>query len=52
MTSSAAGACPAGAAEHGFLIDWTNPTLATTAQQNVVSYLLGGPVSPTPVVVP
>ena len=52
MTSSAAGACPAGAAEHGFLLDWTNPALATAAQQNVVSYLLGGPVSPTPVVVP
>ena len=52
MTSSAEGACPTGAGAHGFLLDWTNPSLATTAQQNVVSYLLGGPVSPTPVVVP
>jgi hypothetical protein len=52
MTSTAAGACPTGAAAHGFLIDWAVPSLATAAQQNVVSYLLGGPVSPTPVVVP
>jgi hypothetical protein len=52
MTSSAEGACPIGAAAHGFLLDWTSPAMATAAQQNVVSYLLGGPVSPSPVVVP
>ena len=39
-------------ARHGFLLDWTVPAMAAAAQQNVVSYLLGGPVSPTPVVVP
>ena len=52
MTSSAAGACPTGATAHGFLLDWNNPSMATAAQTNVVSYLLGGPVSPSPVVVP
>ncbi len=52
MTSASAGACPTGAASHGFLLDWTVPSMAALAQENVVSYLLGGPVSPTPVVVP
>ncbi len=55
MTSSG-GTCPADAtgpgAGHGFLLDWTVPSMAALAQENVVSYLLGGPVSPTPVVVP
>lgn len=55
--NSTGGTCPTDGsvgpgANHGFLLDWTNPALATAAQQNVVSYLLGGPVSPTPVVVP
>lgn len=54
--SSSAGSCPASetgpGASHGFLLDWTNPAMATAAQQNVVSYLLGGPVAPTPVVIP
>jgi len=55
MTSSG-GTCPGDAtgpgAGHGFLLDWTVPAMAAVAQENVVSYLLGGPVSPTPVVVP
>ena len=54
--NSRSGTCPANAtgpgASHGFLLDWTNPAMATAGQQNVVSYLLGGPVSPTPIVVP
>lgn len=54
--SSSAGTCPASetgpGATHGFLLDWSNPAMATAAQQNVVSYLLGGPVAPTPVVIP
>jgi hypothetical protein len=54
--NSSGGTCPANetgpGASHGFLLDWTNPAMATTAQQNVVSFLLGGPVAPTPVVVP
>ena len=37
-----------GRATHGFLLDWTVPSLATAAQQNVASYLLGGPVSSHP----
>jgi len=50
--SSAAGTCPASAVDHGFLLDWTDPARATAAQQNVASFLLGGPVAATPVVVP
>ncbi len=54
--NSTAGSCPASTtgpgAPHGFLLDWTNPALATRAQTSVVSYLLGGPVETTPVVVP
>lgn len=55
--SSSAGSCPTDAttgpgASHGFLLDWTHPAMAAAAQENVVSYLLGGPVAPTPVVVP
>jgi hypothetical protein len=54
--NSTGGTCPATTtgpgASHGFMLDWTNPSMATASQQNVVSYLLGGPVSPTPVVVP
>ncbi|HET8725465.1 MAG TPA: hypothetical protein VFM53_14805, partial [Anaeromyxobacteraceae bacterium] len=52
MSSSSAGACPVGAASHGFLLDWSVPAMATAGQANVVAYLLGGPVSPSPVVVP
>ncbi|HQR28794.1 MAG TPA: hypothetical protein PLL32_00175 [Anaeromyxobacteraceae bacterium] len=47
---SASGACPADGVSHGFLLDWTQPATALAAQQNVASYLLGGPVAPTPVV--
>jgi hypothetical protein len=54
--NSTGGTCPATTtgpgATHGFLLDWTNPSMATAAQTNAVSYLLGGTVSPTPVVVP
>ena len=56
--SSSGGSCPTErttgpGASHGFLLDWTQPRHGHgTAQQNVVSYLLGGPVAPTPVVVP
>ena len=51
--NSTVGTCPADGsvgpgAPHGFVLDWTNPAMATAAQQNVVSYLLGGPVSPSP----
>ncbi|MEI6223228.1 MAG: hypothetical protein WCS72_00650 [Deltaproteobacteria bacterium] len=53
--NSASGTCPATTtgpgAPHGFLLDWTNPALASRAQTSVVSYLLGGPVESTPVVV-
>ncbi|MCX5730043.1 MAG: hypothetical protein NTY18_01545, partial [Deltaproteobacteria bacterium] len=55
--NSTSGTCPADGsvgpgATHGFLLDWTNPALATAGQERVVSFLLGGPVAPTPVVVP
>jgi hypothetical protein len=51
--SSSSGACPSTTTgpgtDHGFLLHWDIlPAAATAAQQNVVSYLLGGPVSPTP----
>jgi hypothetical protein len=54
---STAGTCPTDGTPgpgvaHGFLLDWSVPALAGLAQQNAVSFLLGGPVSPTPVVVP
>jgi len=56
LSRTSGGTCPADGtgpgASHGFLLDWTNPGAAATAQENVVSYLLGGRVSPTPVVVP
>ncbi len=54
--NSTSGTCPetttGPGASHGFLLDWSNPGAAALAQENVVSYLLGGPVSPTPVIVP
>jgi hypothetical protein len=55
--NSTGGTCPTNGdvgpgVEHGFLLDWSVPGLAALAQQNTVSFLLGGPVSPTPVVVP
>jgi hypothetical protein len=55
--NSTGGTCPTDGsvgpgASHGFLLDWTKPNLATAGQTSVVSYLLGGPVAPTPVVVP
>ncbi len=56
MTSTT-GTCPANGdvgpgVEHGFLLDWTNPSLATRAQTETVSFLLGGPVSGSPVLPP
>ena len=55
--NSASGTCPTDGsvgpgATHGFLLDWTNPALAATAQANAARYLLGVSVDPTPVVVP
>jgi hypothetical protein len=55
--NSTGGTCPTDGsvgpgATHGFLLDWTKPSLAAAGQASVVSYLLGGPVAPTPVVVP
>jgi hypothetical protein len=55
--NSTGGSCPANGdvgpgVEHGFLLDWSVPALAAKAQQNAVSFLLGGPVDQTPVVVP
>ena len=55
--ASSGGTCPTDGTTgpgvpHGFLLDWSNPPLATAAQQSAVSFLLGGPVAPTPVVVP
>jgi hypothetical protein len=47
------GTCPSSAVGHGFLLDWSNPAAATTAQTNVASFLLtGAAADPTPVVVP
>jgi hypothetical protein len=51
------GTCPADGAvgpgvEHGFLLDWTRQTLASTAQTQTVTFLLGGAVQASPVVIP
>ncbi len=48
----AGASCPTDGVAHGFLLDWTVPALAAAAQENVASFLLGGAISPTPVVVP
>jgi hypothetical protein len=55
--SATDGTCPADGSvgpgvAHGFLLDWARQTLASTAQTQTVTFLLGGAVQASPVVIP